>query len=400
MDDTTATHDVEEEDRLSLAILLTSRILRSISAGAINLVFAYLVLVDMKQGFLILGSIYTVALLSTAILGLAIGFGADLLGRKTAYVISLVLLPISTLMIYFSQNLIVVFIAAAVGGYSATGSLAGGGVGGAAASVQSAIITDLTPRLRRTFYYSFFTFIAGIAAAIGAYAAGFFGIQAVFVICTVLSSTSAIVSLFIRIPHVDRAKATVKMKTGRAIGKFGITGILNGLSNGLVTPFFIPFFISVYDIQRNQMNEYAAISGLIASVSLLLSTRVERKLGFLRGMITTRGMSLVLALMFPFLRFLPFSLVVYFAFPATRVVALPIQQTAMMDMVDRNERGRAFGINQSARLLASGGGTELAGYEFELSFVEVPFVLYAVLMGANLYLYSRFFSRYDKETSQ
>ena len=389
----------EQTDNRSIALLLTSRILRSIAAGAINLVFAYLVLVDLKAGALILGSIYTIAVFSTSFIGLAIGFGADILGRKIAYLIALVLLPIATLMVYFfSQSLVVVFIAAAIGGFSATGSLAGGGVGGAAVSVQSAILTDLAPRNRRTFYYSTLTFIAGMAGSGGAYIGRLFTIPEIFALGTLLSIGSVIVSVFIRIPHRERKPPARKMKTGKVIGKFSITGILNGMANGLVTPFFIPFFISVYGLQRSQMGVYVAIAGIIGSFSLLLAPMIERRLGFLKGMVSSRGISALLTVIFPFIRLLPFSLAIYLVFPATRVVGLPVQQTAMMDMVDKEERGRAFGINQSARLLASGGGSALSGYEFEYASLDTPFVLYGILMGLNLYFYMRFFSNYRRST--
>jgi MFS family permease len=389
----------EQTDHRSIALLLTTRILRSIAAGAINLVFAYLVLVDLKAWPLILGSIYTIALLSTSFIGLALGFSADIFGRKFAYLIALLLLPIATLLVYyFSQNLVVVFIAAAIGGFSATGSLAGGGVGGAAVSVQSAILTDLAPRNRRTFYYSTLTFIAGMAGSGGAYVGRFFTIPEIFAIGTVLSVGSVLVSMFIRIPHRERKPPARKMKTGKIIGKFSITGILNGMANGLVTPFFIPFFISVYGLQRSEMGIYVAIGGVIGSFSLLLAPMIERRLGFLKGMVSSRGISALLTVIFPFIRILPFSLAIYLIFPATRVVGLPVQQTAMMDMVDKEERGRAFGINQSARLLASGGGSVLSGYEFEIASLDTPFVLYGVLMGLNLYFYMRFFSSYRRST--
>src|SRR5579871_6749129 len=56
------------------------------------------------------------------------------------------LLPASALLVYASAGHWASLLAAFVGGYSATGSLAGGGVGGAAQPIQSAVLADIQPR--------------------------------------------------------------------------------------------------------------------------------------------------------------------------------------------------------------------------------------------------------------
>jgi MFS family permease len=355
--------------------------------------FPYLVLVQMGQGALVLGLIYTVATLASAGLGLLLGFASDLVGRKVAYIVSLALLPLSTALLFGSPSLPVVFLAAAVGGYSATGSLAGGGVGGVAAPIQSALMTDLTSREDRTFYFGLLAFLAGIAAALGAYVAGYLPVQAILVVATAVSSVSAVLGFLLR-ERAQRGEA-LRMRTGRTIGKFSLTGMLNGLSQGLLTPFLIPFFILIYHVPQETMGLYATISGVIASFSLLLAPRLERTLGFLGSIYATRGATVVLAIIFPFVQVLPVSLAVYFTLPSLRVTAVPVQQTAMMDMVDSGERGRAFGINQATRLMFSAAGTGFTGYEFHLDLIYVPFVLYGAVMLGNLFLYHSFFRDYS-----
>gem|GEM_PF-5620652 len=72
------------------------------------------------------------------------GFLADVVGRKTMLVVVSTLLPASALLVYASAGHWASLLAAFVGGYSATGSLAGGGVGGAAQPIQSAVLADIT----------------------------------------------------------------------------------------------------------------------------------------------------------------------------------------------------------------------------------------------------------------
>ncbi len=392
----------------SVYMLVVSRILRSFAAGLINLVFPFLVLNELRAGSFILGLAYVSAMIATAVIGFLVGFASDS-SRRATYIFSFVLLPISTFCLVLSSNLAVVFIAATVGGYSSTGSLAAGGVGGYVQPIQSAVTADVTSRSDRTYYFGILSFLSGISSAAGSLVAGFPSINEAMIIATIAAAGSVIPGFFIKMRNMssDRKVAvaqnatqnnkhkTFGLKSAGIIGKFGLTGMINGLTNGLVTPFLIPFFILVYGISRSEMGVYTTISGLIGAFALLFASRLERKLGFLKGLIATRGSTAILALIFPFVKLLPVSLAVYFALPPLRVAAFPVIQSAMTDMVDRDELGRAFGINQGMRLTTGAVGTAFSGYEFDASAFEMPFLVYAGVMALNLYLYARFFSNYE-----
>ncbi len=386
----------EKTDWFSVGLLSVLRVFRSVAAGFINLMFPYFVVVQIydkaNAGYAMLGLIYVVATFASAGLGFLTGYAADTLGRKATFLIALAMLPASTALLLLSDALPVVFLAAALGGYSATGSLAGGGVGGVAAPIQSALITDLSSRHDRTFLFGTLAFLSGIAAAFGALGAGFLDVYQVLVVATILGTISLVLGFFLR----DRTepKRGQHLRTAGTIGKFSLRGILNGVSQGLVTPFLIPFFILIYDVRQDTMGIWATVSGLIAAFSLLLAPSIERRLGFLRSIYITRGGTILLAVVFPLIQIFPVSLALYCIFPSLRVMAVPVQQSAMMDMVSEGERGRALGINQGLRLSFSAVGTGFTGYEFATA-LYVPFVVYAAVMGGNLLLYHLFFQGYE-----
>lgn len=387
----------ETTDSRSLTFLAALRVLRSVSAGMINVAFPFLVLEELHLGYVLLGVMYASATLATAVLGLGIGIAADLVGRRITFVVALALLPLSAVLVVVSTSIPSLFLAAVIGGISATGSLPGGGVGGAAQPIQSILTTELTSRKDRTRFYSLLAFISGIASAAGAYLGGFGTIQEVFAVAAALGAASVLLTPMVRMGKSVRR--SLALKSGAAIGKFSLTGMLNGLSQGLVTPYLIPFFIALYSVTRQEMNVYAGVSGLIASFALLLAPRIERRLGFLKGITATRSASVVLSIVMPLVRLFPVSLFIYLLLPATRVMALPIQQAAMMDMVAEDERGAAFGINQTARLALSAGGTYFSGFEFgsleaDPMVIDYPFALYGAVLAANLCLYWWFFRRY------
>ena len=374
----------------SLVLLSLSRGLRSFTAGFLNLAFPYLVLEDLHQGIFLLGLFFAGAALTTA--GLAWGLGR--LGTRVAlretYLIALIPLPIASLLLLDSTNIWVVGIACLLGGFSATGSLAGGGVGGVAQPLQTSILSALVPPQERTHMFSLFAFMNGLLAAVGALVVAFLPFSTIFLLGAGLSLVALLVSVFVEV--VPRARKGRPAETSRkVIWKFSATGILNGFSQGLITPFLIPFFVVVYAIPRTEMAPFTTASGLAATFALLLAPLLDRRWGFVPSITYTRGAAAILALLFAFLRYLPISLAIYLLLPALRVMALPTQTSAMVGMLPAADRAEATGTNQAARLGSASGATAFSGWALGNVSLEVPFVGYALAVLSNIYLYVRYF---------
>ncbi len=356
--------------------------------------FPYLVLNDLHLSPLFLGSIFALATLATAILGLFFGLITDLWGRRNTLILATFLLPLSSFLLWFSNATPILFISAILGGFSATGSLAGGGIGGTVQPIQNTVLADLTPKEKRTFYYSAFAFLNGIAAAIGTVFVKFIAAKEVFLLAGMISLLGTVILFFMYTPDI-KGKFR-KLESKFVIGKFTLTGLLNGVSQGLITPFMIPFFIIVYKLPENSMSTFTFISGVIAASSLLIAPYADKKYGFVKSITYSRAISIIMLVILPLVKFLPLALFIYFITPALRVLAVPIQQTAITTLVEENERGRALGINQVVRLTGSSIATELSGSLFSTPFIAVPFYLYALVTGANIYLYKIFFAKEER----
>ncbi len=372
-----------------ITVLSISRVARSIAAGMISVAFPYYILTTLKYGAFVIGMIYVSATIATAVLGLFFGMLTDLWGRKGSLIIASLLLPVSSIMVYLSGSLWVIFPAAMLGGYSATGSLAGGGVGGVVAPIQNAVLTGLTSEKDRTKYFSFLTFLSGVTAAVGSLLSRLLDVREIFAAATLVSVLGVLVLVVLRAP-AHRGKIN-RLNARLTIGKFTLTGMLNGFSQGLVVPFLIPFFVLVYHLPKSEMAVYAFVGGLLGSLSLLAAPFLEKRLGFVKSIIWTRGLGALLFIAFPIVRLLPVSIIIYVIGPSLRVMALPIQQSEMTKRVDDDEIGRALGINQVARLASSSTGTGLSGFLMDTPAFGVPFWTYGLIMAINLYLYVRFF---------
>ena len=389
-------NSISEKDKQNGIILIAAlRVSRSLAAGMINVAFPYYILTTLHYGALVIGSIYVAATVTTALLGFVFGITTDVWGKRQTLIITGLLLPLSAFMVYISSSLWVIFPAAMIGGYSATGSLAGGGIGGAMQPIQNAVIANFTTNENRTKYFSRFTFLSGAIAAIGALMVKLFAVQDVFLAATLISLVGIPGLWLIK---VSESKGNIKkLKTKTTIGKFTLTGMLNGFSQGLTVPFLIPFFVLVYHLPKSQVSEYAFISGMLGSFAILAAPALERSFGFVKSIVVTRAVGAVLFVLFPIIKILPVSIIIYIISPSLRIAALPIQQSELTKRVDDDEMGRALGINQVARLASSSTGTGLSGYLMENSLFELPFFIYGGIMAVNLFLYIKFFGKRNND---
>ncbi len=381
-----------------MGLLVAFRVSRSIAAGMVALALPYLLLQTLHRGSFLLGMLYTAGAVATALLGLGTGYLTDLWGRKRTLTLVGLLLPFSSALVYAALRLpasaahlqtSLLFVAAMLGGYSATGSLMGGGVGGAAQPIQSAVVAGLTNSENRTWYFSVLTFVSAIFAALGALLERLFTVRDVFLVATLVASAGLL--LLLRLQLNEFRAPTRRLKSKGTIGKFSLTGIINGFTQGLIAPFLIPFFVLVYHMPRSAMSVWGFASGVIGSFALLAAPALDAQWGFVKSIALTRGLGTALLLLMPLVHWLPLALFIYLVTPALRVMALPAQQTALTDRVQDHEVGRALGLNQVARLAASSGGIVFTGFFFDVSEIALPFYAYALLMAGNIYLYFRFF---------
>ncbi|MGC8970089.1 MAG: MFS transporter [Conexivisphaera sp.] len=158
--------------RRPLAILALMRVVRSVAAGIIYIVYPYIAIKELGLPLGELGIIYAGAAIATAALSVVLGYAADLWGRSSLYAASS-LMVISSLLLLLRIDLYTAVAAAILGGISATGSMGTGGVGGAVAPVQTAVLADLTSREERTRYVTLLNFASTLASTAGLLIGGF-----------------------------------------------------------------------------------------------------------------------------------------------------------------------------------------------------------------------------------
>mgnify|MGYP001770661784 FL=1 len=388
-----------KEPARSLVYLAALRSVRSVAAGILFIVFLYMVKNVLHASMFELGIMYATAGAATAGLSIVVGYMADLLGRKSSLYISSLLLVLTPAVMLYRFNYATAFAAAILGGISATGAMGAGGVGGVVGPVQNAIIADLSEGTSRTKLISYMFFIGSITASAGTLLGGLFSYREELALATAISAASMLLIVPMRLPDV-RARGLGMRSRVNAL-KFSATGMLNGLTNGLTVPFIAPIFAYIYGAPRLLVSEVTTVASLLATASMLLAPTLERRLGFLKSIYITRGLTIPIMLLFPFVGNLWAAVGLYLAYPLLRVIAIPVQQSFLLELTPAEERGRVSGYNQGSRLLLSSIGTYLGSPFFNdpteylggLPLYAVPFIAYSIAMGVNIYMYKAFFSK-------
>lgn len=371
------------------------RVFRGIAAGTIVVAFPYFVLSAFNHGHMWLGVFYAVGTIVTAIAGFLLGALFDRRPTRVLIIGTALLLTVSFFMFTaLPHTWFFVLLASGLAGVSATGSMAGGGVGGIAVPLQGALVARLIPSNKRTTAYSILTFVAGISLAIGIGVSSFYSIETLFIIGLIASALSVVPLFFLpSTAFENRQEAPRETIHTKALFDFSITGLLNGLSQGLTVPFLVPLFILYYQTPRGPMSLYSFCASAVGSGALLLAPWLDRRWGLVKSMIITRGAGIAALLIIALVRFFPLAIFLFILFPALRVIALPIQQRAITDIAGAQNAGTVLGANQGTRLISASAGSALAGYLFEQGLVTIPFYGYALITAYNLVLYRRFFGK-------
>ena len=193
---------MNNDTQLRLQHLL--RLTRTLAAALISVAFPYYILTELHYSAFTLGILYSAATIATALLALLFGYLADVWGRKGTLVLTGILLPLGAVLAFWSGHLAVLFAAAMLGGFSATGARASGGAGGAGQPPHNAALSDLTTTENRTHYFSQFTFFSGLFGAGGMLLARVLGGRMAFLAAAIVSAAGIPFIFMMKFPGQKR----------------------------------------------------------------------------------------------------------------------------------------------------------------------------------------------------
>ncbi len=359
-------------------VLFASRLMRMFAYGMLGVVLVlYLVRLGLDGGRI--GLLLTLTLLGDVAISLWLTAHADRWGRRKTLVVGAALMALGGAGMAFSENFIVLVVAATIGVISPTG-----GEVGPFQSVEQACLAQEVAHESRTKLFAWYNLVGYLASALGALAVGWFlgttnsaGLVAyrqVFLAYAAVGVVLGVLALRLT-PWVEAPPSGGVMPAGPTLlGLRESRGLVVRLSalfalDSFGGGFVLQSFLAWWLLQKFGADE--AVLGavffgtnLLSGVSGLAAVPLAKRIGLINTMVWTHLPSNVLLMLVPLMPTLPLAIAMLLARHLLSQMDVPTRASYLSAVVPAAERAAANGMTATAKQLGAALGPLLAGRLF------------------------------------
>jgi len=337
-----------------------------------------------------IGTVNAVFGVSMTVFIIPAGILADTFGRKRFSLIGYVIMSIGTFVMALSPSVPTITGGAALSGFGGSLTFASSG----------ALLAGTVPggRLTSIFSYSYFlsTFAASLGSATGWLPTVLIDLLGVsrLVAFQATMGIGGLVTLLAGVPLLSVHEVRSERKSGArfnlesrgVIAKFMLVNIFIGFGAGLTIPLFPVYFWKKFGVDSGPMGTLQAVSNLVAALAYLGAPSLASRLGTVRGIVMTTGISVPLLGLIPLAPSFLLSTPFFVARQAMINMNAPLIDSLIMRLVDEKERATASGVAQLFWNLPNSFGQPVGGYMIDKIWVDAPpfstAVFYAVYTSA------------------
>ena len=376
-------------------LLLGARIVRTFSYGFLSVVLAiYLKLIGFND--ILIGLVLTATLVNGVFFNLFSSAYADKIGRRKTLVIYAVLMIISSIMFFVTDNYVALIIAALIGTINVTGSEVG-----AFLSLEQALLPQTVHDAKKrnsifaiynavgTFAMSAGVLLAGLPSMLQNY--GFDKIGAIkllfliyaacaIVVLAIYLALSKHVEVKDNVPKSGLSLKNISPKSRSIIAKMSSLFAVDSFGGGFVIQSIVSFwFYTRFGADLSSLSYVFAIAGVLTAVSYMASTRIASKIGLVNTMVFTHIPSNVLLILLALAPSFSIAISLYFARMSLSQMDVPTRQSYLMGVVGENERVNAAVFTNTSRNISQAISPSLTGIIISTLSLSAPFVVGGVL---------------------
>jgi len=377
-------------------LLLTARILRTFGYGFLSVIIAiylrFLGFDDIQIG-LLLGS----TLVNSIIFTLFASFYADRIGRRKVLVIYALLMSISGLIFAFTDNYLLLVLAAFIGTINVTGSETG-----AFLTIEQAILPQtIRDKKKMNTIFALYNMVGMFAMSAGIILSGLpsllheqsFGINNIesfkilFIIYSILGlvviMVYSMISKDIEIkPNVEKlVKQTLSPRSKKIVGKLSVLFAVDSFAGGFVIQSVVSlWFFTRFGADLTVLSYIFSVAGILTALSYIAAAKIADRIGLVNTMVFTHIPSNVLLILVAFAPTLQLAMILYLIRMGLSQMDVPTRQSYIVAIVNEDERTAASGLTNVSRNIAQTVSPSVIGYIFQ-SFLALsgPFVLGGII---------------------
>ena len=377
-------------------LLMISRGIRSFAFSYLGVVFA-IYLDRLGYSTVLVGMVFSVAYISSALLTAVWGYLSDRFGRRKILMLLALLTIVSSSIYVFFSSLFFILLAVVIANVGSGGSGGGGSGGGPFNPVEEALLAEKCSPENRNRIFALNSFVGSVMGALGALASGLpqqlqeqWGWSAVtsykplFVLTILFSIVLFFVYGSISEEHQPlKAEKKISKSTGVFVTKMSILGMIDNFGAGMAGSLVSYWFFLRFGVELKALGLLFFLSYFLAAVSFLVAPIIARYLGVVRTMAFSHGFASVIYIVIPFaptffLAGLLLTIRSFFAYMDN-----PLRASFTMAMVKSEERGSAAGVTGLARVVPFSVSPTISTYLMQSVSLTLPLFIGGGLQLAN-----------------
>jgi MFS family permease len=376
-------------------LLLCARIVRTFAYGFLSVILAiYLKLIGFDD--ILIGIILSVTLINSIIFTLFASLYADRLGRRTTLLLYTIMMSISGIIFYVTENPLALIIAALLGTLNITGSETS-----AFLSIEQSILPQtIKDNRKRNTLFGFYNMAGTFAMGAGILIANLpiiienelefdqiYAIKLLFLFYSLLGIL--VIGIYLKLSSAIEIK---KEKTSKPIaeiltpkskkivtklsGLFAIDSFAGGFAIQSIVSFW---FFTKFDIDLSIISYIFSIGSVLTAFSYIIAAKIADKIGLINTMVFTHIPSNILLILLAFAPNLEMAIVFYMIRMALSQMDVPTRQSYIVGVVEENERTASAGITNMSRNIAQAISPSITGYIIGVLSLSAPFVIGGLL---------------------
>jgi MFS family permease len=377
-------------------LLMISRGIRAFAFSYLGVIFA-IYLDRLGYSTLVVGIIFSVAYISSALLTAVWGYLSDRLGRRRILMLLAVLTIVSNVIYLLFSGLFLILLAVIIASVGAGGSGGGGSGGGPFNPVEEALLAEKCSAENRNQVFSINSFVGSVMGSVGALASGLpqylqesWGWGEVSSYKPLFAATIlfSIILLFVYSSISEKhqplkVEKKISRKTGVFVTKMSILGMIDNFGAGMAGSLIPYWFFLRFGVELKALGVLFFLSYFLAALSFIAAPIVARYLGVVRTMAFSHGLASLIYLIIPlsptfFLAGFLLTIRSFFAYMDN-----PLRASFTMAMVSSEERGSAAGVTGLARVVPFGISPTISTYLMQSVSLTLPLFIGGGLQLAN-----------------
>jgi MFS family permease len=383
---------------------LVSIVLASVTMGVFRLLFNFFVL-SMGYDEALLGKFITTSNTTALLLALPMGYVVDMWGRKQALILRNALLASSVAVMALCPGVIIFYIMNAVFGIAQSlGSVAMG-----------PFLMENSDEEERTYLFSFSSGLRMASMFAGNWVGGYLptwigGWQLVdpesstayagaLLMVSMIGILGVMPLLFIRAKPTGVvrenifAPITFARQNPQLLGKLFFPLLVISVGAGLFVPFMNIFFRVVHNQPDTVVGSLMAWGSLAMGVGLLIAPPIADRIGKLRLVVITQGLSIPFMIMLGFVPVFAVSAMAYYARMALMNMSNPIYQNFVLEQVDPSSRATVASLHSMIWSFGRSFSPSISGSLQVTYGFGPPFAIAIALYACAILMYWLFFLR-------